>query len=55
MLAYSCENCKQIILWGCINKYNQHFCNEKCYEEYCKKNNYQPHIEELQYIKGIFN
>ena len=55
MLAYDCENCKQIILWGCVNKYGQHFCNKECYLEYCKKNKYESHIEELKYIKTIFS
>ena len=54
MLAYTCENCKQIILWGSVNEYNQHFCNEECYLAYCEKNNYEPHIEKLYKIKSIF-
>jgi len=55
MLAYTCENCKKIILWGMTNEYNQHFCNEKCYIKYCEKNNYETHIENLYKIKTIFN
>ena len=55
MLAYTCENCKKIILWGSVNEYNQHFCNEKCYEKYCKKNHYEAHPEKLYKIKSIFN
>ena len=55
MLAYDCENCKQIILWGSINENNQHFCDEKCYEEYCKKNGYKPNFDKLYKIKSIFN
>ena len=53
MLAYSCENCRQIILWGCANEFGQHFCDKKCYEEYCKKNNYEPDLNKLYKIKGI--
>lgn len=51
MLAYTCKHCKKIILWGCINEYYEHFCNEKCYIEYCKKHNYEPHTENLKFIK----
>lgn len=55
MLAYTCENCKKIILWGSVNEYNQHFCDEKCYEKYCEKNHYEAHLEKLYKIKSIFN
>lgn len=54
MLAYQCENCKKIILWGCVNEYNQHFCDEKCYTKYCEKNKYEAHPEKLYKIKSIF-
>ena len=50
MLDYTCENCKKIILWGSVNEYNQHFCDEKCYEKYCKKNGYEAHPEKLYKI-----
>ena len=48
-----CENCKKIILWGSVNEYNQHFCDENCYEKYCKKNGYEAHPEELYKIKSV--
>ena len=48
-------NCKKIILWGSVNEYNQHFCDEKCYEKYCKKNGYEAHPEKLYKIRSIFN
>lgn len=54
MLAHQCENCKQFTLWGCRNKYGQHFCNEECYLKFCEKNGYEPHLEELEYIKSAF-
>lgn len=54
MLAYTCKNCKKIILWGCFNEYNEHFCGKECYKKYCEKNNYEAHEEKLSYIKGIF-
>ncbi len=55
MLAYTCENCKKIIFWGCVNEYNQHFCDEKCYKKYCEENKYEPHLEKLYKIKTLFN
>lgn len=55
MTAYLCENCKKILLCGVVNEYNQHFCNEKCYKKYCKKNGYEAHPEKLYKIKSIFN
>lgn len=54
MLAYTCKNCKKIILWGCFNEYNEHFCDKDCYKNYCEKNNYEAHEEKLSYIKGVF-
>ena len=53
MLVHQCENCKQMTIWGCRNKYGQHFCNEECYLKYCEKHNYEAHPEELEYIKFI--
>ena len=55
MLAYMCENCKKITLWGCVNEFEQHFCNEECYKKYCKKYNYEPHLDKLYRIKTIFS
>lgn len=54
MRAYKCQNCGRLIVWGAINKYEEHFCDKECYLKYCEKNKYEPHIEELSYIKGIF-
>lgn len=54
MIAYKCEHCGQFTIWGVCNEFNQHFCDEKCYEEYCEKNNYTPNKEQLKYIKGGF-
>ena len=54
MLAYMCENCKQIKIWGCKNEFEQFFCNEECYNEYCKKHNYEPDTKKLRRIKTIF-
>lgn len=50
---YMCENCRKLILWGCINEYNQHFCDEKCYENYCKKHKYEAHTNQLRRIRNI--
>ena len=55
MLAYNCENCNKIILWGCVNEFEQHFCDEKCYKEYCKRYKYEAHPEKLYKIKSIFS
>lgn len=51
MIAYKCKNCNRLIVWGCINKYNEHFCNEKCYKKYCASNNYEANTDELRFIK----
>lgn len=55
MLAYDCKQCKQITLWGCENKYGEHFCSEKCYLDYCHSNGYEAHPEELEFIKNAFS
>ena len=54
MLAYTCENCQQIKIWGCMNELNQFFCDEECYKKYCEKHNYEPHLEKLYKLKTIF-
>ena len=55
MLAYNCENCNKIILWGCINEFEQHFCDEICYRKYCEKNGYIPNYNKLYHIKTFLN
>lgn len=55
MIVYQCENCGKMIIWGCINEYNQHFCNEICYKKYCEKNGYKFNLEELYKIRTVFD
>ena len=50
MLVYQCENCGVLTIGGYVNEFNQHFCKEKCYEEYCKKNNYEIHLNKLRCV-----
>lgn len=52
MLAYDCENCKQITVLGYVNEFNEHFCDERCYLEYCEKNHFEPHLDKLQLVKN---
>ena len=35
-MKYNCDNCNKIIeIHNCnINRYENHFCNDKCYKEY---------------------
>lgn len=51
IIGYKCKHCGQFTIWGCRNEYDEHFCNEKCYLEYCEKHGYEPHIENLKFIK----
>lgn len=51
IIGYKCKHCGQFTIWGCRNEYDEHFCNEKCYLEYCKKHGYEPHTEYLKFIK----
>lgn len=55
MLAYRCENCKQINLWGYLNEFDQFFCDENCYDEYCLKNDYERHFNKLHKLKTPFD
>ena len=40
IIGYKCKHCGQFTIWGCRNEYDEHFCNEKCYLEYCEKHGY---------------
>lgn len=51
MLVYQCRNCGQLTIGGLVNEFHEHFCREKCYEEYCEKNGYEIHTEKLEVIK----
>lgn len=51
MMLHKCKHCEKFIIWGCINEYEEHFCNKNCYLEYCKKHSYEPHIEKLKFIR----
>ena len=56
IISYKCKHCGQFTIWGCRNEYDEHFCNEKCYLEYCEKHGYEPHTENLKFIKQwIYN
>lgn len=50
IIGYRCKYCGQFTLLGCRNEYDEHFCDETCYLDYCKKYNYRPHLEVLKYI-----
>lgn len=51
MIGYRCKHCGQFTIWGCRNEYDEHFCCEECYLKYCEKHNYEPHTENLKFIK----
>lgn len=51
MIGYRCKHCGQFTIWGCRNEYDEHFCNDKCYLDYCYSNGYVPHLEKLRHIK----
>lgn len=55
MLVYECENCKKWTIGGFSNEFEEHFCNEKCYKEYCEKNNYSIHLDRLRKINPTLN
>lgn len=40
MIAYVCKYCGKFTVFGYVNKYDEHFCSEKCYKKYCEFNNY---------------
>lgn len=48
LMMYLCKQCGQFSLLGCINEYKEHFCNIKCYENYCRQHNYEFHPEKLK-------
>lgn len=50
MLVYQCKNCGQLTIGGMINEFEEHFCKEQCYIEYCKKHNYNIHPENLSLV-----
>lgn len=50
MLVYQCKNCGQLTIDGMINEFEEHFCKEQCYIEYCKKHNYNIHPENLSLV-----
>ncbi|MDE6946269.1 MAG: hypothetical protein K2P14_03680 [Anaeroplasmataceae bacterium] len=52
MLAYNCKNCKKVTILGYRNEFNEHFCDERCYLEYCEKHHYMPHLDRLKQIKN---
>lgn len=47
MLAYMCKNCKQFTVLGMVNEYDEHFCDEECYKEYCERHGYGIHMDKL--------
>lgn len=53
MLAYDCKNCKQITVLGYVNEFNEHFCDKRCYLEYCEKNHFEPYLDRLQLVKNV--
>lgn len=51
MLVYQCRQCGQLMIGGLVNEFNEHFCNEKCYEEYCEAHHYTVHMDRLEVVK----
>jgi len=51
--GYNCKQCKKITVDGYINEFNEHFCCEKCYKNYCEAHNYTINWNNLKkmYIK----
>lgn len=50
MLVYQCEKCGQLTIGGVVNEYGEHFCRERCYEEYCEQKGYEAHPEKLEVV-----
>lgn len=48
MLAYVCKNCGQFTVLGYVNEFDEHFCNQDCYEKFCEKNHYAIHLDRLK-------
>lgn len=55
MFIYACIQCRNLTAKGLINKYNEHFCSEKCYKNYCKSHNYECNLEELNPVKTFIS
>lgn len=51
MLVYECEQCGQLTIGGFVNEYGEHFCREKCYQDYCDMYDYEAHPEKLEQVK----
>jgi hypothetical protein len=47
MLAYPCKYCKRFTVLGYVNKYDEHFCTEACYQKYCNDHNYNYNPEDI--------
>ena len=55
MLVYECEHCGQLTFGGFENEYDQHFCREKCCEEYCNAHGYAPCLSNLKQVRTPFD
>lgn len=54
MVAFECKQCKTIFVGGYVNEYEEHFCTEKCYKNYCNINNFPISMDKLTKIKLPF-
>ena len=41
MLAYMCKKCGQFTVLGYVNQYDEHFCDQECYQKYCEAHDYE--------------
>lgn len=41
MLAYMCKKCGQFTVLGYVNQYDEHFCDQDCYQKYCEAHDYE--------------
>lgn len=48
MLAYMCKNCGKFTFKGLVNEFEEHFCNKRCYEKYCEKQQYTINLDKLK-------
>lgn len=48
MTVYTCKQCKQFIIKGLVNEFNETFCTTDCYEIYCNMRGYKSDISKLK-------
>ena len=53
MLAYMCKNCGQFTIRPLVNEFNEHFCNEDCYKNFCERRHYTIHLDRLKEVNYV--